>query len=228
MNRLIVLTITAITLCNTVCAQQHPMADSLKTRIDKRESSINTDIKKALNSKEKDLKSMTEENFKSMKKEDLVHLIVKLGAQMNDYEQLRKHYDEEIIPENETLKSENSGYKSILASDVSVFSNIPEINENVPVCLRKHISLIQKIWELENKIKNLEDKITDIQNNSPYASDEDKKRTITRVIKEDLNIIDKLFNEVADLDMGTLSEEQKKFYDPGLTERYNKFLIYFE
>lgn len=88
--------------------------------------------------------------------------------------------------------------------------------------------MTQKIGGLADKIKNLENKITDVQNNSPYATDAEKKIMIKREIEADLNIIDKLFNEVADLDMSTLSEEQKKFYDPGLTERYNKFLIYFK
>ncbi len=206
MKRLILITITAITLCNSVLAQQRLNVDSLKSQIAKRDTLINT-----LRSKNR--------------------LIDSLKQQIEDYKRLLEGYDELISEKNsrnDTLESENSRYKNVLASDTSVFFNIPEINENVPVCLKKHISLIQKIGELADKIKSLEDKITDIQNNSPYATDAEKKTTIKREIESDLNIIDELFNEVANLDMSTLSEEQKKFYDPGLTERYNKFLIYFE
>lgn len=207
MNRLIVLTIAAITLCNTVWGQRHIVADSIKVQIAKRDSLITS------NTLKKDV------------------LIDSLNAQIYDYKRLMDVYEESISEKNannDGLQAENKRLTSWLSSDTSVFVNPYEIDDNVPVCLRKHISLIQKIGELADKIKSLEDKIADVQNNSPYATDEEKKIMIKRVIEADLNIIDKLFNEVADLDLGTLSEEQKKFYDPGLTERYNKFLIYFE
>lgn len=207
MNRLIVLTIAAITLCNTAWGQRHTVADSIKVQIAKRDSLITS------NTLKKDV------------------LIDSLNAQICDYKRLMDVYEESISEKNannDGLQAENRRLTSWLASDTSVFVNPSEIDDNVPVCLRKHISLIQKIGELADKIKSLEDKIADVQNNSPYATDEEKKIMIKRVIEADLNIIDKLFNEVADLDLSTLSEEQKKFYDPGLTERYNKFLIYFE
>lgn len=207
MNRLIVLTIAAITLCNTAWGQRHIVADSIKVQIAKRDSLITS------NTLKKDV------------------LIDSLNAQICDYKRLMDVYEESISEKNannDGLQAENRRLTSWLASDTSVFVNPSEIDDNVPVCLRKHISLIQKIGELADKIKSLEDKIADVQNNSPYATDEEKKIMIKRVIEADLNIIDKLFNEVADLDLSTLSEEQKKFYDPGLTERYNKFLIYFE
>lgn len=207
MNRLIVLTIAAITLCNTAWGQRHVVADSIKVQIAKRDSVITS------NTLKKDV------------------LIDSLNAQICDYKRLMDVYEESISEKNannDGLQAENRRLTSWLASDTSVFVNPSEIDDNVPVCLRKHISLIQKIGELADKIKSLEDKIADVQNNSPYATDEEKKIMIKRVIEADLNIIDKLFNEVADLDLSTLSEEQKKFYDPGLTERYNKFLIYFE
>lgn len=207
MNRLIVLTIAAITLCNTVWGQRHIVADSIKVQIAKRDSLITS------NTLKKDV------------------LIDSLNAQIYDYKRLLDVYEESISEKNannDGLQAENKRLTSWLSSDTRVFVNPYEIDDNVPVCLRKHISLIQKIGELADKIKSLEDKIADVQNNSPYATDEEKKIMIKRVIEADLNIIDKLFNEVADQDLSTLSEEQKKFYDPGLTERYNKFLIYFE
>ncbi|MBQ8852941.1 MAG: hypothetical protein IJZ67_01385 [Alistipes sp.] len=207
MKRFIILTIAAVTLCNTAWGQRHIVADSIKVQIAKRDSLITS------NTLKKDV------------------LIDSLNAQICDYKRLMDVYEESISEKNannDGLQEENRRLTSWLASDTSVFVNPSEIDDNVPVCLRKHISLIQKIGELADKIKSLEDKIADVQNNSPYATDEEKKIMIKRVIEADLNIIDKLFNEVADLDLSTLSEEQKKFYDPGLTERYNKFLIYFE
>lgn len=207
MKRFIILIIAAVTLCNTAWGQRHIVADSIKVQIAKRDSLITS------NTLKKDV------------------LIDSLNAQICDYKRLMDVYEESISEKNannDGLQAENRRLTSWLASDTSVFVNPSEIDDNVPVCLRKHISLIQKIGELADKIKSLEDKIADVQNNSPYATDEEKKIMIKRVIEADLNIIDKLFNEVADLDLSTLSEEQKKFYDPGLTERYNKFLIYFE
>ena len=207
MKRFIILTIAAVTLCNTAWGQRHIVADSIKVQIAKRDSLITS------NTLKKDV------------------LIDSLNAQICDYKRLMDVYEESISEKNannDGLQAENKRLTSWLAFDTSVFVNPSEIDDNVPVCLRKHISLIQKIGELADKIKSLEDKIADVQNNSPYATDEEKKIIIKRVIEADLNIIDKLFNEVADLDLSTLSEEQKKFYDPGLTERYNKFLIYFE
>lgn len=207
MKRFIILTIAAVTLCNTAWGQRHIVADSIKVQIAKRDSLITS------NTLKKDV------------------LIDSLNAQICDYKRLMEVYEESISEKNannDGLQAENKRLTSWLASDTSVFVNPSEIDDNAPVCLRKHISLIQKIGELADKIKCLEDKIADVQNNSPYATDEEKKIMIKRVIEADLNIIDKLFNDIADLDMNTLSEEQKKFYDPGLTERYNKFLIYFE
>lgn len=208
MNRLIVLIITITTICsNTAWAQQHSIVDSIKVHVAERDSLIASNILK------KDV------------------LIDTLNAQICDYKRLLDVY-EELISEknaiNDTLLAENVQFKNILASDTSVFVNPPEIDESLPTCLRKHISLIQKIGELANKIKGLEDKIIDIKNNSPYATEAEKKIIIKREIESDINIIDQLFNAVADLDMSTLSEEQQKFYDPGLTERYNNFLIYFK
>lgn len=206
MNRLIVLTVAAITLCNTAWGQHHIVANSIKVQIAKRDSLITSNtLKKGV-------------------------LIDSLNAQICDYKRLMDVYEESISEKMRIMmdsSQENKRLTSWLASDTSVFVNPPEIDD-IPVCLRKHISLIQKIGELADKIKSLEDTIADVQNNSPYATDAEKKGMIKREIKKDLDIIDKLFNEVADLDMNTLSEEQKKFYDPGLTERYNKFLIYFE
>lgn len=207
MKRFIILTIAAVTLCNTAWGQRHIVADSIKVQIAKRDSLITSN---------------------TLKKNVLID---SLNAQICDYKRLMEVYEESISEKNannDGLQAENKRLTSWLSSDTSVFVNPYEIDDNVPVCLRKHISLIQKIGELADKIKSLEDKIADVQNNSPYATDEEKKIMIKRVIEADLNIIDKLFNEVADLDLSTLSEEQKKFYDPGLTERYNKFLIYFE
>lgn len=214
MNRLIVLTITVITLCNTVWAQQHSVVDSIKVQIAEQNTKI-------------DLLNRS----KRLKKSQRIELQKIQASQISNYKRLSDMHEELISKKDakiDAISGWNLRLQRLLTSGTSVFSNPPEIDNNVPVCLRKHISLIQKIGNLADKIKSLEDKISNIENNTPHATDVEKKMIIKRVVENDLKDVDKLFNEVADLDMSTLSEAQQKFYDPGLTERYNKFLIYFE
>lgn len=94
MNRLIVLTIAVITLCNTTWGQSHIVADSIKVQIAKKDSLITS------NTLKKDV------------------LIESLNAQICDYKQLFDVY-EELISEknanNDGLQVENKRLKGWLA-----------------------------------------------------------------------------------------------------------------
>lgn len=203
MKRIIII-IVAIFSYNSLWAQGYQNIENIKIKVAQRDSLIVS---------------------KTLKKEALIDSLEK---QVKDYRLLINAYDELISEKNasyDSLKTENDGYKNIMVSDTSIFVNIPEIND-LPVCLMTHGLLIKRIGELSIKIKNIEDKIVDIQN-SRYTT-ESKKIIIKQELESDLDVLSAIFNEIEYMDMNTLSEEQKKFYRPGLTERYNKFLSYFE
>ncbi len=48
------------------------------------------------------------------------------------------------------------------------------------------------------------------------------------IIDPDMMKINDIFTAVDGMSLSSLSPAQSEFYKPGLTERYNKFLIYFE
>ena len=96
--------------------------------------------------------------------------------------------------------------------------------EDIPLCLKSHYELIRKIAKIKEEIEQIKtniDKGDKLQEEGFFI---DMNKSIKKPI-EDLYF---LFEEVNAMDMTTLSEEQKKFYRPGLTEQFNKLLKYLE
>ena len=56
----------------------------------------------------------------------------------------------------------------------------------------------------------------------------DRNTTIRKLIEKDVLKIDSQISDLENVDLRSLSEEQKNFFKPYLTERYNNFLKYFE
>ena len=100
----------------------------------------------------------------------------------------------------------------------------------------RHIQLLQKISELRVEIARAEEKVCETTEKlSGIQLDEDtqkdayaKKKAIRNKIEDNMYKLDNLFTEIDTLNMSSLSDKQKAFYRPGLTERFNNLLIYFE
>ena len=56
----------------------------------------------------------------------------------------------------------------------------------------------------------------------------DLKQSIRVAIEEDMNNVTYLLDEIIERDLSSLSPQQYQYFKPGLTERYNKFIKFFE
>lgn len=122
------------------------------------------------------------------------------------------------------IKSELETFKLLTTPDTTVFhtyfSQIP-----IPLCLESHVLLINKIVDLRLNIEMLEKRVEDLKKTIKRAN---LKEIIAEEIETDIMQINSLIVEIKGLDQSSLSEEQKQYFKPGLTERYNNFSIYFE
>lgn len=76
---------------------------------------------------------------------------------------------------------------------------------------------------VEKKIKDTE-KLT----SNTQINEEDWKELVRKIIDPDMMKINDIFTAIDSMNLSSLSPAQAEFYKPELTERYNKFLIYFE
>ena len=122
------------------------------------------------------------------------------------------------------VNSELELFQLLTTSDTTIF-HVSLSQASIPTCLESHFSVINKIVELRAHIENIEIRVNEL------------KRTITRAnvneviaaeIADDIQNAYSLIDEIKDSDLSSLSEEQKQYFKPGLTERYNNFSIYFE
>jgi len=77
---------------------------------------------------------------------------------------------------------------------------------------------------MRDRIEKVENDIMRISN----AVTVNVRETIRDNIAKDVDDIYTLFEQISNMDQSSLSEEQKTYFKPGLTERYNQFSKYFE
>lgn len=150
-----------------------------------------------------------------------------LLSQLSDAKRCISYYENSnaLLSDSLTVvKSELEIFRLLTSSDTTVF-HIPFTQIPVPVCLEGHISLINKIIDLRVNIEMLEARVKDLNKTLKRAN---VKEVIAKEIETDIMQINSLIVDIKGIDQSSLSEEQKQYFKPGLTERYNKFSIYFE
>jgi len=164
---------------------------------------------------------ITRRDTADIKKKDLVDT---LTVQVADYKLLVEFLEKRL----EALHKKHAKTDSLLTADVSVFYH--PIPDSIPFCLKPYYELVRKIMELRMNIEGVEKKIKDTEKltSNTQINEEDWKELVRKIIDPDMMKINDIFTAIDSMNLSSLSPAQAEFYKPGLTERYNKFLIYFE
>lgn len=120
--------------------------------------------------------------------------------------------------------SELDHYRLLMTTDTTVF-HLSFAQMPVPVCLESHVALIKKISALRNSIESLEGRVDNLKKTIQRAN---LKEVIAEEIEEEIQRLNAMIVDIKNSDQSSLSDEQKSYFKPGLTERYNNFSIYFE
>lgn len=163
----------------------------------------------------------------SKKKDEISKTQVLLINCLRDLSQILERKTEGLEKSLNTLTSKVELYDHLLASDTTVFSMELPDEKVVPFSLKEHVRIIKLIQELQNNICKVE---SDIDRTNEKIKDlpVDRNTTIRKLIEKDVLKIDSQISDLENVDLRSLSEEQKNFFKPYLTERYNNFLKYFE
>lgn len=164
--------------------------------------------------------------IQSAKKSALSEL---LRNQIEDYELLSRLLSEEIdnySAENKILREKVHNFMVLTSSDTTIFrGEIKDITE-IPACLKEQTELICCIIDLKAMIISTENLAWDLEQKlgkTPVAY-----TAIAEKLEPDLNKIQELIRKIKRMPLSTLSEEQQQYFNPGLTDRYDKFSKYFE
>lgn len=163
-----------------------------------------------------------------MSKVNKTELPDSLKRQVADYRLLTEILMSEVdgyASENQNLKNELHKYLILTSSDTLIFhQDITAIN-NIPVCLQERTVIVQSIIELRGKIAAAESIAQELEQklgNSPVAY-----AAIREKIEKDLDETQALIHKIKGMNLSSLSDEQQKYFRPGLTDRYNNFKKYF-
>lgn len=135
--------------------------------------------------------------------------------------------NEQYRLENLNLQKELRKYLLLTSSDTLIFhQDFKSINE-IPVCLQERVKIVNAIVDLQEKISTTENTAYELElslgkTTVSYAA-------IGERIENEVDKIGDLIRSIKTMDLSTLSEEQKVFFQE-LIKRYNHNFIkkYFE
>lgn len=151
-----------------------------------------------------------------------------LRKQVADYHLLvdiLKSESESYNLENQNLKNELHKYLILTSSDTLIFHQDFNTISNIPVCLQERINIVRSIIEFRDKIVVVESIAQELE--QKYGNTSDAYKVIAEKIEKDLDEILALYHKIKDMNLSSLSDEQQKYFRPGLTDRYNNFKKYF-
>lgn len=155
-------------------------------------------------------------------------LVDTLKLQISDYYQLTKLMADEfavLSAENQNLRNELHQFHVLTSSDTLIFNWDFKIISDIPLCLQERVNIVNSIIELKTRIvvvENTAQELERILGDSPTAY-----AAIREKIEKDLELIQALIHKIKEMNLLLLSDEQQKFFRPGLTDRYNNFEKYF-
>lgn len=140
------------------------------------------------------------------------------------------------ISTQDSLLQEYAPYEGVLfllSSDSTVFVREYSDSIHIPKSLEYHFETIKMIISAQKQIESIKHKILEISTN--YAQDVlnsthvyDLKSSIRIAIEEDMNAVTELLEQIIERDLSSLSPQQYQYFKPGLTEKYNNFIKFFE
>lgn len=155
-------------------------------------------------------------------------LVDTLKVQILDYQQLTDFLSkeaEEFSIENNNLRKELHKFLLLTSSDTLIFHQDFKTISDVPICLQERTDIVKSIIELRKRIVTAESTAQELEQklgNSPIAY-----AAIREKIEKDLVEIQALIHKIKSMNLSSLSDEQQKYFRPGLTNRYNSFQKYY-
>lgn len=202
MMKHIYLTIMFCVLNMTLSSAQELAIDTLKRRVEYRDSSL---VMKMSNQARIDTLSSQVKDLK---------MITKI---------LTDSYD--VLTENHRIAIEELDiYHLMTTPDTTVF-HTSFAQMPVPSCLTYHIELLTKIAELNKSLDDIYTKISDL---TRILEGDEVKKIIAAQIENEVYALSDAFTVVLQMNLTTLSAEQMAYLKPGLTEKFNNLLTYFE
>ena len=135
---------------------------------------------------------------------------------------------EAMRKESGTLHSQVDDYAQWVSSDTLVFYQTKNKAKEVPPCLRHHWELIENISLLRVKIEKEEQVAHNMETRAKgLLSIEETNERVGKALKERVDEMNQLINQIKQMGYDTLSEQQYS-YLKGLVNRYNNFSKYYE
>ena len=167
--------------------------------------------------------------MKSLKKAELLDSLVRQDQDNRLLNKLLNDQISDLSNDNRGLSEKINLYDQLTNETVRVFDlDFDSLNVTVPSCLMVHISIVKDIISLKRIIEKIESKAEELKLQLNDVELKTVNEVIRTKIESDVNIAQSLIRKIKESNMSSLSTEQKKFFKPILTDRYNNFSKYFE
>lgn len=141
-----------------------------------------------------------------------------------------------IITTKDSLLQKYAPYEGVLfllSSDTAIFVQDYSDSIQIPKSLEYHFQTIKMIISARKQIESIEQNIENIAANYMQEALRSKPENtlysrIAQEIEGDMDNVTDLLIQIKERDLNSLSSQQQEYFKPGLTERYNNFLIFFE
>lgn len=141
-----------------------------------------------------------------------------------------------IITTKDSLLQKYAPYEGVLfllSSDTAIFIQDYSDSIQIPKSLEYHFQTIKMIISARKQIESIEQTIENIAVNYMQEALKSKPENtlysrIAQEIEGDMDNVTDLLIQIKERDLNSLSSQQQEYFKPGLTERYNNFLIFFE
>lgn len=141
-----------------------------------------------------------------------------------------------IITTKDSLLQKYAPYEGVLfllSSDTAIFVQDYSDSIQIPKSLEYHFQTIKMIISARKQIESIEQNIKNIAANYMQEALTSKPENtlysrIAQEIEGDMDNVTDLLIQIKERDLNSLSSQQQEYFKPGLTERYNNFLIFFE
>lgn len=127
------------------------------------------------------------------------------------------------------LASSTESYKPIIIlfseSDTVFTADLPDVSL-VPTSLMNHYNSLSQISSIQKDIQKIEKKIED-KTKACQELNQDPLNVIPQLISDDLESLYLAISKIKDSGLTTFSDEQKRYFDVNIKNKYNSFEKYF-
>lgn len=150
-----------------------------------------------------------------------------LSNQVKDLKMITKILTDscDVLTENHRMAIEELDICHLMTTPDTTVFHTSFAQMPVPSCLTYHIELLTKIAELNKSLNDIYAKINDL---TRILKGDEVKKIIAAQIENEVYALSDTFTAVLQMNLTTLSAEQMAYLKPGLTEKFNNLLTYFE